>query len=172
MLPTIPGPVRRLVLDGLGRLIHHLLELTEDVRRGLIDAVCRTVSESVEGVLNTVIRSRSLHGTPFNQSHDDGLRQVRVLPESDDPFGDPESCVSTDPVERVGVVDEYDSNRQQYKSLENRDIPSPLTTGRTSWRLVVATGLSGLATWFSKAGLRPCATATAVLAGAILLFPG
>ena len=54
----IPRPLRQMVAEGLGRLIHHLARLAEDVRHGLVAAVSRAVGESVECALHSVIRGR------------------------------------------------------------------------------------------------------------------
>ena len=172
MVPRIPGPVRRLVLDGLGRLIHHLLELTEEVRRGLIHAVCRTVSESVEGVLNSVIRSRSNSTHPFEQPHEKWRIPSPSEIEDEEGFNYSKSNDSAALDEPSGQEDEIQRDHPRNQTAANESMSYPTSTGKSSWRLAVATGLSGLATWFSKAGLTPFATATAVLAGAILLFPG
>ena len=169
MLTLIPGPVRRLVLDGLGRLLHHLLGLAEEVRCGLIDAVSRAVSESVEGVLHSVIRSRSSHGPSFDRTEPDDRIHNPPIPNrnSRDSREFPDDADEANPFDP-------DLNREPFceGSSESPCRPSSPSSLRAPWRLAVATGLSGLATWLSTSGLTAFATASSVLAGAILFFPG
>ena len=169
MLPAIPGPLRRLVLDGLDRLIHHLLALTEEVRRGVIDAVSRAVSESVERVCNAVIRRRDPSVVGLSHTRDTETFDEPDWSESEEEDNGRESLSSChflteDEDERLesGSAFQVDPGAFRFSSPQS---------GIGSWRLAMATGLSGLATWLSKAGLTRFATATAMLAGTILLFP-
>ena len=181
MLTLIPGPVRRLVLDGLGRLLHHLLGLAEEVRCGLIDAVSRAVSESVEGVLHSVIRSRSAHGPSFNRPVRMESTDRTEWSEPDDRSHNPpthnrsfrDSREFPDDADEANPFDpDRDSQPIYEDSSEDPNRPSSPSFLRAPWRLAVATGLSGLATWLSTSGLTAFATASSILAGAILFFPG
>ena len=170
----IPRPLRQLVAEGLGRLIHHLARLAEDVRHGLVAAVSRAVGESVESAMQSVIRGRPRQmASPLNREM---FVEREELPPST--VGGAETTTWPDPSDEPSDDEVVHDHRfeSDSESLPEvwRTVASPLPPLRSfsPWRLVVATGLSGLATWLGSAGLTPLATAASVVAGAILLFLG
>ena len=170
----IPRPLRQLVAEGLGRLIHHLARLAEDVRHGLVAAVSQTVGESVESAMHSVICGGPRQmASPFNREM---FVETEALPPS--MAGGAETTTWPDPSDEPFDDEVVHDHRFEpdSKSLPEvwRTVASPLPPLRSfsPWRLVVATGLSGLATWLGSAGLTPLATAASVVAGAILLFLG
>ena len=167
-------PLRQLVAEGLGRLIHHLARLAEDVRHGLVAAVSKAVGESVECALHSVIRGRPRQmASPLNR---ETFVEREELPPST--VGGAETTTWPDPSDEPfddEVVQDHRFESDSKLLLEVwRTVASPLPPLRpfSPWRLIVATGLSGLATWLGSAGLTPLATAASVVAGAILLFLG
>jgi hypothetical protein len=140
---TIPRHVRRLAAEWLGRLLNHLAALGDDARRGLVAAVTRAVGETVERAVATAVI-----GPPRR-----ALATNRV---------DPDESAWGDDAEDF---DEEQDEEPVYPAQDPPRLPS-------RWRLVVATALSGLATWLGLAGPTSLATAAAVAAGAILLVVG
>ena len=175
-IELIPGPLRGLAAEGLGRLIHHLTGLREEIRHGLIHTIGRAISEWVE----TVLQSAMGHRVPLSPPGESDRFRPRV-----DSHSEPE-LEFDDRYATEGDGEDADfEDREHPYSIDignGTETPEPIplavppsrsrSTGPRTVSMALATGLTGLATWLGSSGLTPLATIASVLAGSILLVFG
>ncbi|MFO0938653.1 MAG: hypothetical protein U0798_19295 [Gemmataceae bacterium] len=167
-LDYIPNSVRRLLLDGLGRLIRHLAGLSEEVRHGLIHVISRSVSESIESTLYGVSRRQTISSIESGPIDQTGPADAESLSD----WNKDRTVFDTDDDDQDEDLQEEQFSPTVERDREGRDpIQLPIRSANPWWLTTVA-GLCGLATWFGSAGLKPLATATSILAGTILVFLG